>query len=184
MLKNIVLWVCEGMSSELFTPERLVDRLKNALYFFKQCLQNNYMPCYFHPKRDLLIGKMEGKSRVHAEQVVSKLLNSNGLYLLHCERLCKSMILTYNHSEMALSAMFVRNKLEFLVSFIQYKSSGPHIWNQDVMLQTWYKSFTDRECFEACCAVINIIGFDSFIRLFDRRHVGRDMPLFMRMIMM
>lgn len=54
MIKNIACWVCEGMPSELFSPERLLDRLKNAIHFLIECLINNFLPCYFIPERNLM----------------------------------------------------------------------------------------------------------------------------------
>lgn len=173
MIKNTLCWTCEGMPSAYFTPEHLIERLKNSLYFLKQCLENNMLPCYLLPKRNLLIGKIEGHKKFQALEIISFLLNSSGLYLMQSERLCKSMILTYTHPIAALKAMSVRNILEEYLTLVQLKKYRHLQPTKDINLKMSYRVFSDPEFFEGFYTLINTIGLEIILHIFNPRNMDK-----------
>jgi len=104
----VIMWVCEGMPSALFTPELLVDILK-------LCLVNNFLPCYLISKRNLPPGKLEGHNKYLVLNILSELIDSNAAYLLQCNSLSEALVLSYKHPIVTINAKLARNKLELLL---------------------------------------------------------------------
>lgn len=169
MIKNIVCWTCDGTEVKHFTPENLTKRLVNALFFLLQCLEDNMLPCYLLPRRNLLIGKIEGYMKIKAMKRVSLLLNSNCSYLLQCTKLCKSMVFTYMHPIAALKATSIRNLLEETLLFVFQKMEEENDpFHKDAVLIMLYRCVTDPEVIEAMLGLMNAIGFDMYLHIFNR----------------
>lgn len=181
MIKNIVCWTCEGIASSHFTPEYLLDRLKNTLFFLKQCLEDNMLPCYLLPTRNLLIGKIEGFMRNEAIQKVSKLLSSNCSFLMQCNQLNKSMILTYIHPATANKAMAVRNLLEEFFRFIQQKISDNFQFHNEAILTMSYGVLSDPDILQLVIVLVNLIGEETFLGL-DFGILDREKSSFLNML--
>lgn len=182
MIKNIVCWTCEGIASERFAPEFLVDRLRNSLFFLKQCLEDNILPCYLLPTRNLFIEQIEGYMKLRAIHTVSMILNSNCLYLMQCDQLSKSMILTYMHPTLAMKAMSLRNYLEETFANICGKSIEACSLNKDAISSTLIQSFSNPETMQAAVVLINSIGLDMVLQLFDPRFMDKGKCSFLDMI--
>jgi len=54
MVKNIVFWLAEKRQKELFSPDLLWQRIKDALRFFKKCIVEKNLSYYMLPERNLL----------------------------------------------------------------------------------------------------------------------------------
>jgi len=59
MVKNVVFWSLEKTPIGDFTPETLVDRTLSAFRYLKEYLENQFLPCYMIPERNLFDGRME-----------------------------------------------------------------------------------------------------------------------------
>lgn len=186
MLKNVVCWVCEGLPSTRFTPEHHVYRLRNALYFLRQCLLDSHLPCYMIPQRDLLIGKLEGHNKYKIIKLLSDILTSNGGYLLQCGKLLKGMAFVYRHPGVARNAIYLRNTFERLLLHVGLKMAlKPHVLlHRDSLLLMFYEVFADQEIFEAMCAVVNLIGIENLFRLLNPRTSRDYLPVINEIMML
>lgn len=181
MIKNIVCWTCEGMATSRFTPQYLLDRLKNTLFFLKQCLEDNMLPCYLLPTRNLIIGKIEGFMRTTAIQKVSKLLHSNCTFLMQCNQLNKSMILTYLHPTTANKAMAVRNLLEEFFRCIHQKMLDNFQFHKEAILTMSYRVLSDPDIQQLVIVLVNLIGEETMLGL-DSGILDREKSPFLNML--
>ncbi|XP_060594992.1 uncharacterized protein LOC132749284 [Ruditapes philippinarum] len=63
IVKNIVFWIVETEPEQAFVPSNLVKLLKKAIMFIKYSLQNNHLPNYMIPERNLIRENMNGKEK-------------------------------------------------------------------------------------------------------------------------
>lgn len=63
VVKNIVLWICELNSQSLFTADLLFDQVRKCLSFIRTCLQNNHLPNYIIPERNLIASRINVLSK-------------------------------------------------------------------------------------------------------------------------
>ncbi|XP_052766375.1 uncharacterized protein LOC128207473 [Mya arenaria] len=74
VMKNIVLWEAEKRPLEQFKPKFLCTRIKDALLFLKTCIQENRLPYYMLPDRNLLPIKFSKKDQGHLITQIDMLL--------------------------------------------------------------------------------------------------------------
>lgn len=186
MLKNVVCWMCEGLPSTRFTPEHHVYRLRNALYFLRECLLDSHLPCYMIPQRNLLIGKLEDHNKYKITKLLSDILTSNGGYLLQCGKLLKGMSFVYRHPGVSRNAVYLRNRFERLLLYVGLKMAlKPHVLlHKDSFLLMFYEVFADREIFETMCAVANTIGIENLWRFLSPRTNTVYLPVINEIMML
>ena len=187
MMKNVIMWVCEGMPSALFIPEFLVDRLKNALHFIKVCIVNNFLPCYLIPQRNLLLGKLEGHNKYLVLNILSELIDSNAAYLLQCNSLSEALVLSYKHPIVAINAKLARNKLELLLLTSHQRVLNSMDWESIIHEDAvWFWLDTllqDPRFISYTTNLINILGFDFLLKALDPRCAGQITKLRQRALL-
>lgn len=134
MLKNAVCWVCESMPSELFTPERLLDRLRNAIHFLIECLINNNLPCYFIPDRNLLLEKVSYHEKRKLQMVLANIKAINISTLCKCKDLYEAMELAYQHPTAAENIIKITNACVCLNLKLQTK----HLFHENDTLAHFF----------------------------------------------
>ncbi|KAH3699723.1 uncharacterized protein LOC127860552 [Dreissena polymorpha] len=63
VMKNVLLWQAESTPFNDFRPDTLVMCIRKALEYLKECLQENNLPYYMMPERNLLLNKISPKQR-------------------------------------------------------------------------------------------------------------------------
>jgi len=101
MVKNLVFWVLEMKPVGDFTPETLIDMIMSAFYHLKQCLENNFLPCYMIPERNLFDGRMNQMECILLLMEVENIISEGYVFLLKNHRLSLSMQLAYSYPEIA-----------------------------------------------------------------------------------
>lgn len=89
MVKNVMLWTCERVPSIVFGPTQLIRLTMHALWFFRHSLQNNHLPNYILPERNLIAGRINGEEKVTLISLLSTLLEENERIILRLPILCE-----------------------------------------------------------------------------------------------
>ncbi|XP_045203222.2 uncharacterized protein LOC123556514 [Mercenaria mercenaria] len=93
VVKNVLFWVIEVTPAYQFTPKLLVKLVKKCLYFFKYCLENNHIPNYMIPERNLMRFSFHGKDKLPVIHFISGLLEDGGSLLQRIPKLYTCMFL-------------------------------------------------------------------------------------------
>lgn len=119
VLKNVVLWLAECQDINTFKEELLVDRFIQALKFIRKGINNNNLPSYFIPERNLISGKLDLGQRKKMVILLTGLINEVGGVLMSCERLRGTMLVLYKEPARAVQYKCKRDMIEklFLSAF-------------------------------------------------------------------
>jgi len=101
MVKNLVFWVLELTPVENFTPATLIDKIMSAFHHLKQCIENNFLPCYMIPERNLFDGRIGQMECVVLLGEIENIINEGYEFLLKNHRLSLFMQLTYSYPDIA-----------------------------------------------------------------------------------
>ncbi|XP_045167997.2 uncharacterized protein LOC123531255 [Mercenaria mercenaria] len=63
IMKNIFLWQCETLGIDMFAKHTLTARTEDCLRYLKRSVENNCLPSYMIPERNLLAGKLNINQR-------------------------------------------------------------------------------------------------------------------------
>lgn len=63
VLKNVVFWICEGLPQKNFSNDHLLELLKTSLEYIIRRIEENSLPNYFIPERNLLEGRLLKENR-------------------------------------------------------------------------------------------------------------------------
>ncbi|XP_060595000.1 uncharacterized protein LOC132749292 [Ruditapes philippinarum] len=99
IVKNVVFWIVETEPEQAFTPTHLVKLLKKAIMFIKYCLQNNHLPNYMIPERNLIRENMNGKEK---RKIIKDLKEYEDFAILlgKVPKLCQCMSFVYQIFEL------------------------------------------------------------------------------------
>lgn len=78
MIKNVVFWLCETIPQDEFTPEKLGQRISDALEMLRDCIVQRKLPYYMIPERNLFAGKILDQEWPWIHRIVSALLSDCG----------------------------------------------------------------------------------------------------------
>ena len=85
IIKSIVLWLAEKCSQHSFRPDTLFSWIVMSLLFLKRAAQQNDLPYYMIPKRNLLVEKVKDSDRLLLELTLSDMLKSGPAFLYNVE---------------------------------------------------------------------------------------------------
>ncbi|XP_045193009.2 uncharacterized protein LOC123549192 [Mercenaria mercenaria] len=91
IVKNVVFWVAERMPELQCSVNCLMNLLQKALYFIKYCLENNHLPNYMIPGRNLLRGGVSGREKRQAIDLLSQLMKEGGAIVVRIPKLYQCM---------------------------------------------------------------------------------------------
>lgn len=115
MLKNTVLWIAECTPAHAFTPFNLIQMLMKCLFFLLHCLNNNFLPNYMIPRRNLFLGKVKSEHKQNIKLLLRELLKDRERVVLRCPKISIVMNEMIINPLGASSFRIWRNKAECLL---------------------------------------------------------------------
>ncbi|XP_060576729.1 uncharacterized protein LOC132734051 [Ruditapes philippinarum] len=112
IVKNVIFWVMEMTDSSQMTPDCIVYLIKYALNFIKHCIQNNHLPNYMIPERNLLKGMVLGKERQNTIKFLEECLEEGGSILLRVPKLYHCISLRMVNQDLVFRFGNWRDKVE------------------------------------------------------------------------
>ncbi|XP_045187581.2 uncharacterized protein LOC123545312 [Mercenaria mercenaria] len=91
VVKNVVFWIAEGTAEQQCSVNCLVFLLQKSLYFIKYCLENNHLPNYMIPERNLIRAGVFGKEKQSTIDFLSELLKEGGAIIVRIPKLYQCM---------------------------------------------------------------------------------------------
>ncbi|XP_045170248.2 uncharacterized protein LOC123532749 [Mercenaria mercenaria] len=114
LMKNVFFWVCEIKGVEKFVPHALTERIIDCLKYLNQCLNENYLPSYMIPDRNLFAGKLDMHQRKQVSDLLVTFLDGGKMFLI-CDKLRNGMVIMYKNPEILREFGERRDNLEILV---------------------------------------------------------------------
>jgi hypothetical protein len=183
VMKNVVLWVCELYDLDLFVPHSLLDQVAAALLFLKLCLQNNHLPNYIIPGRNLIAARLTVHSK---KRLIGKLsiLLANRTRIFYELNIFKKHVcmLGMSHCDIDLYGK-KRDAIEKLylldnVATTSVINMGTFL-HSTVLTDTLWEYFKDKSFFEIRLSLMNIIvpewttllftDVKTIVKLFNQR---------------
>ena len=115
VMKNVVFWIAERSHPHQFSIYNLVNAIQSALNLIKYCIQNNHLPNYMIPERNLLKGAVYGHKKQEVLNFLSKCLEEGGTIILRIPKLYTCISLRVSHPDNVLMFGKWRDSVEQIV---------------------------------------------------------------------
>ena len=92
VMKNIVFWLAEHFPQFLFNEDSLCAWLFKALRLLRWSVDNEYLPYYMIPERNLLASTLKEDQKLRVIRRITYVLNSGPACLLRCKKLTDGLV--------------------------------------------------------------------------------------------